>query len=56
MKPDTHKSPKHSDSYRIRSYEVDLHSEAKLSALCNYFQESAWNHAEALGISGYLPE
>lgn len=33
------------DQYNIHSFDVDFTSKAKLCALCNYFQESAWRHA-----------
>ncbi len=36
----------------IRSYDVDFRQRATLDALCRYFLEAAWNHAEALGF-GY---
>lgn len=38
------------DSYRVHSYEVDSKGRAALSALGNYMQESAWRHAERLGL------
>src|SRR5439155_24816092 len=38
--------------FTIHSYEVDLRERATLESLCSYFQEAAWNHAEALGV-GY---
>lgn len=38
--------------YRILALDADLISLAKVSALCNYFQESAWQHANHLGV-GY---
>lgn len=41
-----------SDSYTIHSYETDFRGRATLPALCNFMQESAWHHAENLGI-GY---
>ena len=38
------------DSYKIRSYEVDCNSCVTIPCLCQYLQESAWNHAEHLGV------
>jgi acyl-ACP thioesterase len=38
--------------YRIQAMDADLISLAKVSALCNYFQESAGEHANHLGV-GY---
>ena len=38
-----------SESFKIHSYEVDVKGRATLEALCRYFQEAGWNHAEALG-------
>lgn len=38
--------------YRIQALDADLMSLAKVSALCNYFQESAGQHADLLGV-GY---
>ena len=40
------------ESVTIRSYEVDFRQQATPEALCRYFLEAAWNHAEALGV-GY---
>lgn len=34
--------------YNVRSYEVDPHQEASISAICNYFQEAAGLHAREL--------
>ncbi len=34
----------------IHSYDVDCTRQATLEALCRYFLEAAWNHAEALGF------
>lgn len=39
-------------TFFVHSYESDGNSEARLTALCNYFQESAWEHAENLSF-GY---
>lgn len=41
-----------SDDYRVRSYDVDFKKRVALPNLCRFMQESAWNHAEHLGI-GY---
>lgn len=40
------------DEYLIHSYEVDVGGKLTLSGLCHFMQESAWNHAEHLGL-GY---
>ena len=40
------------EKVRIRSYDVDFRRQASIEALCRYFLEAAWNHAEALGF-GY---
>jgi medium-chain acyl-[acyl-carrier-protein] hydrolase len=39
-----------SEALRIRSYDVDLTQRATLPAVCHYFLEAAWNHAEILGV------
>ncbi len=39
------------ESFRVHSYEVGPHGHASIQTLCNYFQEAAGNHAEALGVS-----
>ncbi|MDD5066616.1 MAG: thioesterase [bacterium] len=36
------------EEFRIKSYEVDMKGKATLTALCNYFQDAAGNHADAL--------
>jgi acyl-ACP thioesterase len=38
------------DQYTIHSYQVDINSKATLVALCQLLQESAWQHAEHLGL------
>jgi len=38
------------DQYPIHSYEVDHHSRLTLVSATNYFQESDWRNAEALGL------
>lgn len=41
--------------FRVRSCEADSMKCATLESLCLYFQEAAWNHAEALGVGfGHL--
>ena len=37
---------------RMRSYDVDFKRRATLDAVCRYFLDAAWNHAEVLGV-GY---
>ncbi len=39
-----------SETVTIHSYDVDFTRHATLEALCRYFLEAAWNHAEALGF------
>lgn len=39
-----------SDIYHVHSYEVDSFHRLNIVNLCHYFQESAWNHAEHLGV------
>jgi medium-chain acyl-[acyl-carrier-protein] hydrolase len=39
-----------STSLQICSYDVDVTRRATVPALCRYFLEAAWNHAEALGV------
>ena len=38
------------DRYPIHSYEVDQQSRLSIVSAINYFQESAWRNAEALGL------
>ena len=38
------------DEYKIHSYEVDPKGQATIPFLCQFMQESAWNHAEHLGV------
>jgi acyl-ACP thioesterase len=38
------------DQYTIHSYQVDIKGKATLVALCQLLQESAWKHAEHLGL------
>jgi len=40
------------DDYKIHSYEVDTKGSLSFPMLCRYMQESAWHHAENLGV-GY---
>ena len=42
--------PKWKDVYRIHYHQVDVRSNATLVVLCQFMQESAWNHAEHLGL------
>ena len=37
---------------QIRSYDVDFKRKATVDAICRYFFDAAWSHAEALGV-GY---
>jgi medium-chain acyl-[acyl-carrier-protein] hydrolase len=38
------------EALKIHSYDVDFRQRASLEALCRYFLEAAWNHAESLGF------
>jgi medium-chain acyl-[acyl-carrier-protein] hydrolase len=38
------------ENFKVHSYEVDFKRAATLEKVCRYFQEAAWNHAEALGV------
>ena len=38
------------DEYTIHYFQVDVRSNATLVVLCQFMQESAWNHAEHLGL------
>lgn len=38
-----------SDAYRVRAHEVDASGKASVPAVCNWLQETAGNHASALG-------
>ena len=38
------------DEYKVHSYEVDMKGNATLPILSQFMQESAWNHAENLGV------
>ena len=38
------------ENFKVHSYEVDFKGLASLEMVCRYFQEAAWNHAEALGL------
>ena len=40
------------ERFKVHSYDVDSGRQATLEAVCRWFQEAAWNHAEALGV-GY---
>lgn len=47
MEVDQHKLIR---KFQIRSFDVDLFGKLTLPALCNYFQEIAWEHAKILNI------
>jgi acyl-ACP thioesterase len=51
---DGHRDPIYvwQDEYKIHSYEVDTKGQATIPFLCQFMQESAWHHAEHLGV-GY---
>jgi len=38
------------EEIRVHSYDVDFGSHTTLEAICRFFLEAAWNHAEALGV------
>ena len=38
------------DQYQIHSYEVDITARATMPFICQFMQESAWHHAEHLGV------
>jgi acyl-ACP thioesterase len=44
--------PVWTNKYLVSAFDVDHRLEAKLTSLCNYFQESAWQHATHLRV-GY---
>ncbi|MGD9899935.1 MAG: acyl-[acyl-carrier-protein] thioesterase [Calditrichaceae bacterium] len=39
------------ESFKVRAYEVDPTGRATIQSICNYFQETAGNHASDLGVS-----
>lgn len=39
------------EPFRVRAYETDPHGALTIQSLCDYLQEAAGNHAEALGVS-----
>jgi medium-chain acyl-[acyl-carrier-protein] hydrolase len=39
------------EAFRVRAYETDPTGSASVPTLCNYLQEAASNHAQALGVS-----
>lgn len=41
---------KHTDTYRVRAYELGPDAKVRTSSLCNYLQETAGVHADALNI------
>lgn len=54
MEPTSAESGVWSERLRIHSYDVDFRKRATAEAICRFFMEAAWNHAEQLGF-GYLP-
>ena len=38
------------NTYTIHSYQVDISGKATIAALCQLLQESAWQHAEHMGL------
>ncbi|HTL18462.1 MAG TPA: hypothetical protein VL793_14595, partial [Patescibacteria group bacterium] len=40
------------EAIKARSYDVDFAKRARPEAICRWFLEAAWNHAEQLGV-GY---
>jgi len=38
------------DTFTVRSYESSPDKFVSIPSICNYFQESAWKHAEELGL------
>jgi medium-chain acyl-[acyl-carrier-protein] hydrolase len=38
------------ESFKLHSFQVDFRRRATLETICRFFQEAAWNHAEALGV------
>ena len=38
------------NDYRVHSYEIDFKGDATLPVLCQFMQETAWNHAEHMGV------
>jgi len=38
------------DDYKVHSYEADFKGNATMQILCQFMQESAWNHAEHLQV------
>lgn len=41
----------HTETFHVRSYEIDPQGVASTQTVCNYLQEAAGNHAHALGFS-----
>lgn len=39
------------ETFRVRSYEINPRGEVSIRTLCSYLQEAAANHAQALGVS-----
>ncbi len=40
----------HTETFKIHTYEVDMHNRLTIHALCQYLQEAASSHADALGF------
>jgi acyl-ACP thioesterase len=38
------------DQYKVSWYDTDINKTASLSAICDYMQETAWNHADHLNF------
>ena len=38
------------DEYRVRSYDADRNLKMKFTSLCRFMQDTAYNHAENLGV------
>ncbi len=46
-----HEASVWTETFRVRAYETDIHGHVSIQTLCNYLQEVAGNHAEALNVS-----
>ena len=44
----------YTENYKIRSYETDLNGMASIRTICNYLQNSGFNHALALQRAGCI--
>lgn len=38
------------DEYKVHSYDAGRNGYATMPVLCNFMQETAWNHAEHLNV------